>query len=279
MSEAGAGARANEKHRKKNLAMAPDGRRVRSRTLSLQGMRMYHERHGHGQPLLLLHGFNGAGSDWASFLESWSADYELIIPDLRGHGRSTNPSRQYTHRQAAKDLIALLDRLGIASCKAVGVSGGGNALLHLATRAPGRVEAMVLVSAASYYGASAREFMRQYLVEDPADEAWRIMRQRHRRGDDQIRELWAQARGFKDSYDDMSFTPPQLATITAETLIVCGDRDPLVPAALAVEMHDAIPRSYLWIVPNAGHGPISGDMKGPFVETATAFLRGDWRSR
>jgi pimeloyl-ACP methyl ester carboxylesterase len=269
----GTGARARAK------AAAPEGRGVRSRTVSVHGMRMHYQRHGQGQPLLLLHGFTGAGGDWASFVDLWSAHFELIIPDLRGHGRSTNPSRQYTHRQAALDLLALLDRLGIASCKAIGVSGGANALLHMATQQPARVEAMVMVSAAGYYSAAARDFMRQYMVETRGDEAWRIMRQRHARGDDQIEELWAQARAFKDSYDDMSFTPPHLATITAETLIVSGDRDPLVPAALALEMHAAIPRSYLWIVPNAGHGPISGEMRGRFVETATAFLRGEWRSR
>jgi pimeloyl-ACP methyl ester carboxylesterase len=257
---------------------APPGKRdVRSGTVSIHGIRMYYERHGQGEPLLLLHGFTGASGDWASFIDAWRGEYELIVPDLRGHGRSTNPSGEYTHRQAALDLLALLDRLGIASVKAIGVSGGGNALLHMATLKPARVEAMVLVSAASYYAESAREFMRQYMVETRNDEAWRIMRQRHRHGDDQIRELWAQVRGFKDSYDDMSFTPPHLATISAETLIVCGDRDPLVPAALALEMHAAIPSSCLWIVPHAGHGPIAGEMKGRFVETATAFLRGEWR--
>jgi len=52
-----------------------------------------------------------------------------------------------------------------------------------------------------------------------------------------------------------------------------------VPAALAAEMHAAIPRSYLWIVPNAGHGPIAGELRGRFVETATEFLRGDWWKR
>jgi pimeloyl-ACP methyl ester carboxylesterase len=239
-------------------------------------MRMHYQLRGKGEPLLLLHGFTGAGDDWASLAEQWSADFELIVPDLRGHGRSTNPSHRYTHRQAALDVLALLDRLGIASVKAIGVSGGGNALLHLATQQPARVQAMVLVSAASYYAESAREFMRRYMVENRAEESWRVMRQRHHRGDDQIRELWAQARGFADSYDDMTFTPPHLATISAQTLIVSGDRDPLVPAALALEMQRAIPRSYLWIVPNAGHGPIAGELRGRFVETATAFLRGEW---
>jgi pimeloyl-ACP methyl ester carboxylesterase len=95
-------------------------------------------------------------------------------------------------------------------------------------------------------------------------------------GDDQIRALWAQGKAFKDSYDDMNFTAPFLSTITARTLIVHGDRDPFYPVNIALEMYAAIPRSYLWIVPNGGHGPISGDSAKAFVENATRFLRGDW---
>jgi len=82
---------------------------------------------------------------------------------------------------------------------------------------------------------------------------------------------------LKDSYDDMNFTPPLLSTITARTLLVHGDRDPLYPVKLALEMYEAIPRSYLWVVPNAGHGPIFGEMKGRFVETALKFLRGEFQ--
>lgn len=251
------------------------GRPVRSGTVAVNGIRMHYQRHGEGAPLLLLHGFTGAGGDWAPFVEPLSREHELIIPDLRGHGRSTNPSGTYTHRQAALDVLALLDRLEVGSVEAIGVSGGANALLHMATRQPSRVEAMVLVSGASYYPAQARAFMRQFTVESHTDEQWRIMRQRHRHGDRQILALWAQAHGFKDSYDDMSFTPPHLATISARTLLVSGDRDPLAPVSIAVEMYTAIPRAWLWIVPNGGHGPISGDMRGSFVETATAFLRGE----
>jgi pimeloyl-ACP methyl ester carboxylesterase len=256
--------------------VAPARRRgARSGTVAVNGMRMHYQRHGEGKPLLLLHGFTGAGGDWAPFVEPLSSEYELIMPDLRGHGRSTNPSGTYTHRQAALDVLALLDRLKVGSVKAIGVSGGANALLHMATRQPSRVEAMVLVSGASYYAEQARVFIRQLTVESHTDEQWRIMRQRHRHGDRQILALWAQAHGFKDSYDDMSFTPPHLATVSARTLLVSGDRDPFVPVSIAVEMYTAIPRGYLWIVPNAGHGPVAGEMRGRFVEAATAFLRGE----
>ena len=102
--------------------------------MAVNGIRMHYQRHGQGGPLLLLHGFTGAGGDWAPFVEPLSREHELIIPDLRGHGRSTNPSGTYTHRQAALDVLAMLDRLEVGSVKAIGVSGGANALLHMATR-------------------------------------------------------------------------------------------------------------------------------------------------
>jgi pimeloyl-ACP methyl ester carboxylesterase len=102
------------------------------------------------------------------------------------------------------------------------------------------------------------------------------MRQWHKHGDEQIRALWKMANAFKDSYVDMNFTPPYLSTIRARTLIVHGDRDPLYPINMAVELYAAIPCSYLWVIPNGGHGPIFGDMADRFVETSLAFLSDEW---
>jgi pimeloyl-ACP methyl ester carboxylesterase len=77
--------------------------------------------------------------------------------------------------------------------------------------------------------------------------------------------------------DDPDFTREALASITADTLIVFGDRDPLYPVAMAVELREAIPRSWLWLVPNGGHGPVFGAAAPRFVETALAFLGGAYR--
>ena len=74
----------------------------------------------------------------------------------------------------------------------------------------------------------------------------------------------------------MNFTPPYLSTIRARTLIVHGDRDPLYPVNMAVELYAAIPCSYLWVIPNGGHGPIFGEMGDRFVETSLAFLSDEW---
>lgn len=63
-----------------------------------------------------------------------------------------------------------------------------------------------------------------------------------------------------------------LSVITARSLIVRGDRDPLYPVELAVELYRAIPGSVLWVVPNGGHIPIFGDQAGPFVTTTAALF-------
>ena len=138
---------------------------------------------------------------------------------------------------------------------------------------------MVLVSATPYFPAQARSFQRNFSEAMLGPVEMNLMRQRHKGGERQIQQLFAQARAFADSYDDVNFTPPRLSTIQIPTLLVCGDRDPLCPVSLASEMRIAIPRSYLWVVPNGGHGPIFGDAAPRFAETALAFLRGDWAAQ
>src|SRR6266566_146735 len=155
----------------------------------LNGVPIYFEVHGNGDPLLLLHGFSA-----------------------------------WRHDEAAADMFALLDHLGIETLKGMGVSGGGNVLLHMATKQPERVKAMVLVSATSYFPAQARPIMRAYPDSLPAEERENL-RRRHPGGDGQIEALLASTKAFADSYDDMNFTPPYLGRITARTLIVQGDRD------------------------------------------------------
>jgi len=239
---------------------------------------MYYEVRGTGEPLVLLHGGGGVGANWGLVFKEAPEGFQLIVPDLRGHGRSTNPSAEFTFRQCALDVFALLDHLGVERFKAVGMSMGAKTLLHMATGQPARAEALVLVSAAPYFPEQARAIMRQVSAAEHTEAEWRQMREWHKHGDEQIRALWGLADSFKDSYADMNFTPPYLSTVKARTLIVHGDRDPLYPVRLATEMYEAIPRSYLWVVPNGGHGPIFGDMAGPFAETALPFLRGEWES-
>lgn len=243
------------------------------RNLRIHGIEMHVQELGEGAPLLLLHGFGGCGRDWQTLLGPLSAHYRLIVPDLRGHGRSTNPSGAFTHRQAATDVLAMLDRLGVTRFKAIGISSGGMTLLHMATRAPSRVEAMVLVGAAPYFPEQARKITRAAAEHGsrPADIAY--FERCAARGHDQVDEIAKQFAGFSRSYEDMNFTPPLLGTIQARTLIVHGDRDEFFPVNIPVDMHDAIPGSALWIVPQGSHVPIFGDHAREFEQVVLRFLQ------
>jgi pimeloyl-ACP methyl ester carboxylesterase len=248
---------------------------MKTESVRLNNMDMYYETEGAGEPLLLLHGGAGCQENWTyAGREQFAHEYAVIKPDARGHGRSTNPQRTITHRQCAIDTLALLDHLGIAKCRAIGMSMGGNILLHMATMQPDRIEAMVLVSATMYFPEQARAIMRQIPAPEnqPAQE-WETMRRRHKHGDEQIAALWEWARQMKDSHDDMNFTPASLSRIKASTLIVYGDRDPLYPVEMAIEMYRAIPRSALWVVPNGGHGPVFFEAAAQFAQTTLAFFR------
>ena len=248
----------------------------RGETIPINGFEMRYEVRGDGEPLLLLHGGGGAGVNWRLVFDEPPAGYRLIVPDLRGHGGSTNPSGEFTFRQCGLDVRALADHLRLDRFKAIGLSLGAKALLHVATGRPSSVDAMVLVSATPYFPQQARARMAEITPENRTEAEWRQMREWHAHGDEQIRAIWRAMHALEDSYTDMSFTPPHLATITARTLIVHGDRDPLYPVDLAMQLFAAIPRAWLWVVPNGGHNPIFGPAAAHFRDVSLAFLNGEW---
>jgi pimeloyl-ACP methyl ester carboxylesterase len=248
---------------------------MKAESVELNDVEMYYEVEGTGEPLLLLHGGTGCQEDWIyAGQDQFVREYTIIKPDARGHGRTSSGQKTITHRQCAADTLALLHHLGIRKCRAIGLSMGGNILLHMATLQPERIEAMVVVSTTMYFPDQARAIMRQIPAADkqPPQE-WERMRKSHKLGDQQITSLWDWTREMQNSYDDMNFTPPSLSRMTASTLIVYGDRDPLYPVEMAVAMYRAIPRSALWVAPNGGHCPVFADASAQFAQTALAFFR------
>jgi len=243
--------------------------------LDTNGVQIHYEVHGSGEPLLWLHGFSGSGADWKHLIPEPPAGYQLIAPDLRGHGASSQPAGAYLHRESAQDMLAILDHLAIEQVKIIGLSGGGIVGLHMSTAAPSRVAALVAVSAPPYFPEQARAIQRVYSPAMLSERDMELLRGRTPRGEAQIEWLFAQVRGFAESTE--SLDAADLARITAEALIVFGDRDPLYPLSIACELHEAIPRSCLWVVPNGGHGPIFGPAAPQFIATAMAFLNGEWR--
>jgi pimeloyl-ACP methyl ester carboxylesterase len=257
-------------------AVATAGQASRSavgQTVELDGMSLYFEETGQGDPLVLLHGHGGCSSDWEPFADVLAARFRVVMPHMRGHGQSTNPGGAFTHRQSASDMFALLDRLGIDRFRAIGISSGGMTLLHMATRQPERIEAMVLVGAADHFPEQARKLTRRAAEHGPTGSELDYYGRCATRGDQQVRELAAQFAGFSRSFDDVDFPAPLLATIQARTLIVHGDRDEFFPVEIPLTMYAAIPDSALWIVPRGPHVPIFGQREREFLDVVLPFLQ------
>src|SRR5688572_22428705 len=107
-----------------------------SMTADVNGLHLSYRDSGDGPPLLLLHGFIGSGDDWQHVFAEPIAGFRIIAPDLRGHGRSTNPSGVFRFADVARDMFALLDHLDIDRITAIGMSAGANTLVHMATQQP-----------------------------------------------------------------------------------------------------------------------------------------------
>lgn len=243
--------------------------------IDIGGAELHYDTHGDGEPLVWLHGGLGHGPDWEFIFGTPPAGYRLIAPDLRGHGRSTGAGPTYSFSQSAVDVFALLDHLHLDRVKVIGLSGGGITAMHMATLAPSRIASMIVVSAPPRFPGQARAIQRIYSEAMLSEPDRARMRARHRR-EGQLETLFAQIHRFADG-DDPNFTAEDLATITADTLIVFGDRDPLYPVSLGAELREQIPRSWLWVVPNGGHGPVFGPAAPRFVETALAFFGGAYQ--
>lgn len=240
--------------------------------IHVNGIDLHYVDRGKGEPLLLVHGFNSCAAEWGSIADALAQDYRLIIPDLRGHGWSTEPASSFSALRSSADISALLNALGLRRVRAIGQSYGGMALLHLATREPDRISSMVLVSSVSQLPDQARAIARGTTVETLPG----VLRDRFRscaaHGDAQMRGVIDRLRSLANDRDDVNFNAAQLHAIRARTLIVQGDRDRMFPVETAFKLYRDIPNSELWIVPGSGHVPIWGDRQPEFLRVTREFL-------
>lgn len=117
-------------------------------TLQSNGIRLYYEVKGAGQPLVLIHGLGSSTRDWEPQVQEFSKDYQVVTFDLRGHGRSDKPAGPYTIPLFAADTAGLLKALGIASAHVVGISLGGSVAFQLAVDSPALVKTLTIVNSA-----------------------------------------------------------------------------------------------------------------------------------
>ena len=270
--------------------------------LMLHGHRVRYLMAGTGPPVVLIHGITSSADTWAAAMRGLSRAHTVIAPDLLGHGASAKPRGDYSLGAYASGVRDLLAALGHDRVTIVGHSLGGGVALQFAYQFPERTERLVLVSsgglgrevnlllrAAALPGA---ELVLPFLVPSWLERAvsgagWVGGRLGlHARPD-----LGEVVRGFL-SLNDGEARAAFLHTLRAvidpggqrvsghdrlylagslPTLIVWGERDPIIPAVHGRAAHEAMPGSRLELFAASGHFPHMDDAVR-FVDVLTEFL-------
>jgi len=235
-----------------------------------------------GRPLLLAHGFTGAKEDFADFVDPLAElGWHVVVPDHRGHGASGKPAAEdaYSFEVLAADLEALFDALGWSSAVVLGHSMGGMVVQVLATTAPERVEALVLMdtshaplrlgdpSLAEKAGAVALERGMEAILAGQADSPLdtpahlRVVATRPGYKEFGDRKLLAASPHMYASMirailseDPAADRLESLRAVSVPTLVLVGDQDApfLGPSA---RMAEAVTGAELVVLPEAGHSP------------------------
>jgi pimeloyl-ACP methyl ester carboxylesterase len=114
----------------------------------VNGLSLYYEEHGSGEPLVLLHGGISAGEMFGAILPELAAQRRVITVDLQGHGHTADVDRPLRPETMADDIAALVEHLGLAQADVMGYSLGGLVALRTAIQHPQLVRRLVLVSIA-----------------------------------------------------------------------------------------------------------------------------------
>jgi pimeloyl-ACP methyl ester carboxylesterase len=206
---------------------------VKTGYAAVNGINLYYEIHGNGEPLILLHGGLGAAEMFGEVVPLLAKTRRVIAVDLQAHGRTADIDRPMTFEAMADDIGALIKHLGIEKADVMGYSLGGGVALRVAVRHPDLVRKLVLVSIGfkrdgwypeilagmAQVSAASAEPMKQTpmyqmyarIAPKPAD--WPVLLTK-------IGEL------LRKDYD----WSRDIATIKAPTLLVFGDADAVPPA-------------------------------------------------
>ncbi|MCL6443755.1 MAG: alpha/beta hydrolase [Alicyclobacillus sp.] len=110
------------------------------------GINMFYQVRGRGEPLVLLMGLGVDGSLWEDHVRAYEREFECIVVDNRGAGRSDAPSGPYSTRQMADDVAGLIHELGLRRAHVAGISMGSAIAQELALTHPEMVKSLILVS-------------------------------------------------------------------------------------------------------------------------------------
>jgi len=210
-------------------------------TIRANDLEIAYEVVGSGPPLVLLHAASSSGRQtYAAQIPALADAFQLFLPDARGHGRTHwNAADGFEASWLVDDLEAFVDGLGLRTFHLIGYSMGAMTALGFAVRVPERLRTLVVVGIAAAREPRARVAGRlmdpeRISRDDPgwaAEMALTI---------DQVQGAGAWQRLLPAIAADIEtqplLTPGQLRGITAPTLVVVGDRDPLVPVGQAWDL-------------------------------------------
>jgi pimeloyl-ACP methyl ester carboxylesterase len=240
---------------------------------------------GSGPPLLLVHGLMVTGEMFEPVIEHFAARHRLIVPDLRGHGRSRGLPPPYTAAQLAADLSRLLDHLGIDSAALLGYSQGGAIAQQLVLDHPLRCNRLMLVCTYAFNMATPVEWLEGHLVPLLVQllgtrRFAQVVVSQGAKGLSKERAAWLA--GLMASQDrklmmaawreTMAFdSRRRLGEIKCPALVVAASNDQAVPIHHARMLHEGIPGSQLVLIDGADHALI-WTHPGDLLRVADEFL-------
>jgi pimeloyl-ACP methyl ester carboxylesterase len=276
---------------------------VSCREVTLHGHRVSYRCAGSGPLLVLIHGIAGSSATWLDVMPTLARRYTVLAPDLLGHGDSAKPRGDYSLGAHASGLRDLLTALGHGRATIVGHSLGGGIAMQLAYQFPELVERLVLVSsgglgpelhlslrAAALPGA---EYVLPLLcapwIRNVGDAVSRSLSRVGLRAAADMEEIWQGFRSLDSTESRQAFLHTARSAIDlggqrvdasdrlylaayAPTLLLWGERDPIIPVAHGRAAHERIKGSTLVTFPRSGHFPHRDEPRA-FVTAVDEFCR------
>jgi pimeloyl-ACP methyl ester carboxylesterase len=233
------------------------------RTFTHDGVKLYYEVYGTGEPLLMVHGNGGSISDLRNQIAYFRKRYMVIAMDSRDHGRSADSAETLTYEKMTDDQAALLDHLKVGPVNVLGWSDGGIEALLLGIRHPAKVKKLVAMAAnlnptEDAFSPEVLALIKTMMAEVPA-------------ADRQTPEGRRALKVTGMMLVEPNIDAKALETITAPTLVLAADHD-VIRDEHTVAIYHHVPNSQLAIFPNATH-MIPYDDPATFNATVERFLR------
>ncbi len=231
-----------------------------------RGFKMYYEIYGKGQPLLIIHGNGGSIKDFTNQIPFFEKNYKVILADSRAQGKSIDTGDSLSYEMMTDDLNALLDHLHLDSCYIIGWSDGGVNGLLMAIHHPDKVKKLAITGANLWPDSTALEPTIYHFIQYLADSLSRA---------NQTTDVKNEYKMVKMMTKEPNISLEQLHTIKCPTLVIGGDHDAVLTKHTLL-IAEAIPKSYLWILPNSGHStPVYYSKQ--FNETVNTFFKKPYR--